>query len=94
MEGEPFHPSRARPLIRQILKSGTVIFTKHADAEMAKDDITAVDCANVLRGGVVEEPELENETWRYRVRTDRMCFVIAFRSKTCLVVVTGWRIRR
>ena len=31
-----------------------------------------VDCANVLRAGFVEEPEFENGTWRYRVRTAKI----------------------
>jgi hypothetical protein len=94
MEGEPFHPTRARQLIRQILDSGTVSFSKHALEEMAKDNMTTVDCVNILRGGVVEPAEWEAGTYRYRVRTARMYVVIAFRSETELVVVTCWRLVR
>jgi len=60
---------------------------------MAKDDLNMVDCVNVLRGGVVEQPEFEHGTWRYRVRTNRIVVVAAFRSATVLTVVTAWRIR-
>src|SRR3990172_6200254 len=56
--------------------------------EMAKDDLTTLDAANVLRGGVVEFSEEVNRTWRYRVRTSRMTFVVAFRSEHALSVVT------
>ena len=87
-------PTRARQLIRKIIAAGEVRFSGHALEEMAKDDLTTVDCTNVLRGGVVEPPEFERETWRYRVRTDRIYVVVAFRSETQLVVVTAWRVKR
>ena len=58
---------------------------------MEKDSLTTVDAANVLRAGVVEFGEEVNRTWRYRVRTQRMTFVVAFRSETAAVVVTAWR---
>jgi Domain of unknown function (DUF4258) len=94
MKGEPLDPSQARQLIRRIVNSGTVSFSGHAYEEMAKDDLTTVDCTNVLRGGVVEPPEWERGTWRYRVRTNRIYVVVAFRSETHLVVVTAWRVQR
>jgi hypothetical protein len=49
--------------------------------------------STVLCGGVVQPPELERGTWRYRVLTNRICVVVAFRSDDELVVVTAWRIR-
>ena len=60
---------------------------------MAADDLRAGDCINVLRGGWVEPAELEAATWRYRVATQRIVVVAAFRSETMLVVVTAWRLR-
>jgi Domain of unknown function (DUF4258) len=92
MDGEPFDSTRAKQLIRKIIDSGTVNFSSHALEEMKKDNLTTVDCINVLRAGVVEPPELEKGTWRYRVRTNRIYVVIAFRSETQLVVVTTWRL--
>jgi hypothetical protein len=86
-------PIRARQLIRNIINSGTVSFSGPALEEMAKDDLTTVDCTNVLRGGVVEPPEFERETWRYRVRTNRIYVVVVFRSETQLMVVTAWRLK-
>jgi hypothetical protein len=56
-----------------------------------KDDLTTVDCENVLRGGVVRPGEFEHGTWRYRVETSRITVVVAFRSEGELVVVTAWR---
>jgi hypothetical protein len=92
MDGEPFDSTRAKQLIRNIINSGVVSLSSHALEEMKKDNLTTVDCTNVLRGGVVEPPEMEKGTWRYRVRTNRMYVVIAFRSETQLVVVTTWRL--
>jgi Domain of unknown function (DUF4258) len=82
-----------KPLLRRILESGTVSFSDHAQAEMGRDQLTTVDCTNVLRGGVVEPGEWQNGSWRYRVKTNRICVVVAFRSEKRAVVVTAWRIR-
>lgn len=90
---EPLDPTRARRLIGDILRRGhTVSFSHHACKEMAKDDLSTVDCINVLRAGVVEPGELEKGTWRYRVRTNRIMVVVAFGSETHLRVVTAWRV--
>ena len=43
-------PPDARRLIREILVAGEVVSSRHAADEMAKDDLTLVDCTNVLRG--------------------------------------------
>jgi hypothetical protein len=72
MQGELFDPPQARKLIRSILQAGTVRFSGHVLEEMTKDDLTTVDCTNVLRGGVVEPPEWNSGTWRYRIRTARI----------------------
>jgi hypothetical protein len=61
---------------------------------LRKDDLTTVDAVNALRAGLVGPGELERGSWRYQVRTARLAVVIAFRSETELVVVTGWRVRR
>ncbi len=88
---EPLAPEAARLLIRDILKRGRFTYSKHAKEEMLDDDLTTVDCENVLRGGVVRPGEYERGTWRYRVETTKITVVIAFRSKQELVVVTAWR---
>jgi hypothetical protein len=58
---------------------------------VAKDDLSNVDVTNVLRGGVVEPPEFENGSWRYRVRTLKIAVIVAFRTESELRVVTAWR---
>jgi hypothetical protein len=88
---EPISPPDARRLIREILQNGAVVFSRHAEEEMAKDNLTMVDVTNVLRGGVVDPGELEKGSWRYRVRTGRIAVIVAFRSETELRVVTAWR---
>ena len=49
----PLAPDTAKKLIRQILRTGLFIYTKHSKDEMLADGLTTVDCENVLRGGVV-----------------------------------------
>lgn len=87
----PLNPSRAKAQMAAILAGGAVTFSKHALEEMASDDLTAVDVANVLRAGAVDPAELERGSWRYRVGTQRIEVVVAFRSETELIVVTAWR---
>ena len=93
-QGEPFDPPAAKKRIRAILETGDLLASGHALDEMAKDDLTMIDCTNVLRGGWVEPAELERGSWRYRVRTSRICVVVAFRSESRLVIVTAWRERQ
>jgi hypothetical protein len=88
---DPLSPPEAKRLIIEILQTGTVSFSNHARQEMAKDGLTAVEVVNVLRGGVVEPPEWEHGSWRYRVRSGRITVVIMLRSALALVVVTAWR---
>jgi hypothetical protein len=58
---------------------------------VAKDGMTTVDAENIIRGGRCESFDLIGGTWRYRFTTDKMTAVIAFRSKTEMVLVTAWR---
>ena len=88
---EPFDPPESKKRIKEILETGVVAPSSHALWEMEKDDLTMVDCINVLRGGWVEPAEWENGSWRYRVRTVRIGVVISFRSETKLAIVTAWR---
>jgi hypothetical protein len=93
LDGEPFSPAEAKRRIVAILTTGDVAFSGHARRELAKDSLTTVDAANVLRAGSVDPAEAENGEWRYRVRTQRMAVVVAFRSETELRIVTAWRFR-
>ena len=89
---KPLSPQVARQRLTQILISGgEVSFSKHALAECATDQMTTVDCVNVLRGGAIEPADFISGTWRYRVRTAKLSVVFAFRSESRCVVVTAWR---
>jgi hypothetical protein len=89
---EPLSPDAATALIHTITRTGQVAFSQHAIDEMRADDLTLVDCVNVLRAGAVRQPaDLIHETWRYRIQTNRITVVIAFRSEHELVIVTAWR---
>ncbi len=86
------HQNQVRKCISWILQKGKIAVTTHAKREMANDNLIMTDIINVLRCGQVNEPgEFENNSWRYRVHTSRICVVVAFRSETVLVVVTAWR---
>lgn len=103
----PLKAAGAKKLIRRLLAEGLFVIGSHARDEMAKDELSAVDAANVLRGGIVGEAEWENGAWRYQVRTQRMVFVVEFDPEPEklpgasediqdleLVVITAWRLRR
>jgi hypothetical protein len=91
---QPPTAAEVRAVLRRILSSGSsaaVRFTQHALDPIAEDDLTTVDCVNVLKGGLVEEAEYEHGAWRHRVRTQRTCVVIEVLSDSEIVVVTAWR---
>lgn len=91
--GEPYAGSRAKRLLGEIMEKGQLSFSKHAREEMAKDHMQATDVVNVLRAGWVESSEQERGTWRYRVKTQRMFVVVAFRGTNSATVVTAWRVK-
>lgn len=91
---EPLPALEVRRLARSIVTSGTVIYSSHALAEMAKDRLTKADVEGVLRGGSAGDGEWEHGSWRYQMWTRGIVIVIAFRSETALVIVTAWRKRR
>jgi hypothetical protein len=92
---EPLGPDAAMALIRSILQGGQVAWSQHALDELLPDGLTTVDGVNVMRAGAISEPaELVKGPWRYRVHTQRITVVVAFRSEVELVVVTVWRMRR
>ena len=57
---EPYTPDRAQRLIRTALTGGVVSPSKHACEVMAADGLQLGDCLDVLRAGVVQDPELVN----------------------------------
>lgn len=105
----PLKATEARKLLRRLLDEGRFVLPgsgSHARKEMDKDGLTDVDVVNVLRAGIVRDPEWENGSWRYRVETAKMLFVAAFDPELDamprddddlgdleLIVVTGWRKR-
>jgi hypothetical protein len=88
---KPLRPSEAKARLWEILETGRVDISPHAWREMQDDGMPLQDVFHVLRGGVVEPAELENQSWRYRIRQGRRYAVVTFRSETWTVVVTVWR---
>ena len=92
---EPLNAHDATRLIHTIAREGDVGWSHHGREQMQARTMTAGDCLNVMRSGVVTEPaDLISGTWRYRIHTQRMSVVVAFRTDTELTVVTAWRNRR
>lgn len=99
----------AKKLIRRLLKEGRFVSPgarTHARKEMDKDGLTDLDVVNVLRAGKVCEAEKGTSSWRYRVETPRMVFVVVLEpepdfvpsdeddvSEMEIIIVTGWRIK-
>lgn len=81
LRDKPLDTNAARKLVREILRAGNFIYSRHAKEEMLADDLTTVDCENVIRGGVFRAGEFEHGTWRYRVETSRITVVVALRSE-------------
>lgn len=94
MDRDPLRACEARALLRDILESGCVLSSKHFKREAQKDGLLLVDAENVLRGGVVREPECENGSWRYSVETRNIRVVIAFPSEEEVLLVTIMRLLR
>lgn len=91
---EPLSPDAATALIHAIARSGDVGWGDHAIKALAARKLQTPDCVNVLRcGSVADHADLEHGTWRYRIQTNRICVVVAFRSDTELSVVTAWRVK-
>lgn len=87
-------PPDAKREILRILDEGYLELWDHAVEELGKDSLDMNDVRNILRAGVVREPELVAGEWRYRVETPRMAVVVFFRAdEPELVIVTGWRVR-
>src|SRR5437588_317321 len=95
---EPLSPPEAKKRIRGILKTGNVLYDtgpkSHLLAELKNDEMSILDCMNILRGGAVLPGEYENGSWRYRVETNRMCVVVRFLSETQLFMITAWRMKK
>lgn len=74
------------------LKPNRIIQTKHFKQEMANDDLIMNDVINVLhKGQILEDPEFENGSYRYRVQTNKIVVVIAFNNPDRIILVTTWR---
>jgi hypothetical protein len=92
---EPLNPIIARNLARYILEWGVAGFSRHSFEEMDDETppLTQVDVVNVIRAGTYRAPEFVNGSWRYRIETQKIAVVIAFRGVQELRVVTTWRFK-
>lgn len=85
---------RARKVLSEIFNSDLdlITFSRHARDQIKIRALSSVDVINVLKAGkILNDPEYENGTWRYRVESLMITVVIAFRRPNHLIVVTAWR---
>jgi hypothetical protein len=94
MFDEPLNPAEAAKRIKAIVREGEVRFHIHAQRAMSDDGLFAPDVVNVLRAGYVDDHEFNFGSWRYRMRTQRICAPTRFLSETAIEVVTVWRVRK
>lgn len=88
----------ARKLLTKIMigKPHNLVFSRHSREELLKDGLTTVDAINVLKSPdakILDDAELKNGSYRYRVETKNICIVVVFESEEKLIVVTAWRIK-
>ena len=90
---QPTDEREAKRRILEVLDHGQVIYSTHAEKEMAADGIVAADVERVLRGGVVEPPEPVGSVLRFRVRASKVHVVVEFDEDedSLVIVVTAWR---
>ena len=85
-------PTRA--LVRSIVETGRVSFSKRAVEEDEQLRISETDVIGVLWGGLIDSVERKSRPWRYRFWMGTMFAIVTFRSDTWMVVVTAWRTNR
>lgn len=86
--------AQARKVLAEIFNADPsyISFSKHSLKQMKERNLTSVDVINVLKAGkIMDDSELENGSWRYRVQTQKITVVIAFRRPNHVTVVTAWR---
>lgn len=87
-------PGQARKILAEIFNHdpNLVSFTGHARHSMSERNLKSGDILNVLSAGkILNGPEFENGSYRYRVETQKITVVVAFRTPNHVVVVTAWR---
>ena len=96
LRGQRLDKNQARKLVAKVVRENPagIYFTKHCLVELKKDDLTTSDVLNVLLSldaKIVDQPEFERGSYKYRLGTKRIMTVLAFSSPSSLTVVTAWR---
>jgi len=91
--------NHARKLLVRILDSVNpiIVFSRHSLEEIEKDDLTTSDVLNVLKSSdsAIDNGEIHNGSWRYRVSTRFIVIVISyFETGEGIVIVTAWDKRK
>lgn len=87
-------PMQARKLLSELFNhhANLISLTMHAREKMKVRNLRMGDILNVLKAGkIINFPEFENGSYRYRVKTMKLTVVIAFKKPSHVVIVTAWR---
>lgn len=85
---------QARKVLFEIFNTdqSLISFSKHGLVSLDKCNLKTGDVLNVLMAGKIKgDPEFEHGSYRYRVETNKITVIIAFRKPNHVVVVTAWR---
>jgi hypothetical protein len=85
---------QARKILAEIFNHvpSLVSFTRHAREQMRERDLKSGDVLNVLKAGkIMSVPDFINGSFRYRVQTNKITVVLAFKKPNHVVVITAWR---
>lgn len=88
--------TQARKLVTEITNRfpANIRYSKHALEELKKDDLTVADVLNIIKSSdarIINEPDFEKGSYRYRLETKRIVVVVSFDSSTSFAVITAWR---
>lgn len=86
--------TQARKLLSEFFNTdpNLVSYSSHALQRMRERDLMAGDVINVIRSGeIIDEPEFEKNSWRYKVETTRIAVIVAFNNPNHIIVVSTWR---
>ena len=92
--------NEARKRINEIVTNwpSNLKVSRHAEEELSSERLASSDAVNLLKSPaakILDEGELENGSWRYRLQTANLMLVVAFwPNGQGLTVVTGWDKRK
>jgi hypothetical protein len=83
----------ASKLGKELVKQGAVVASGHWRKRAAERSFTLPDCLNAIQmGTVIQDPDFEKGSWRYRFETRKLWVVLGFdeAGKVAVLVTAQW----